>query len=239
MNIAICDDDVKAIGQMERIVAACFGGNTSSYRCDAYLSGNELLRHLQETGDRYQLYIMDIEMPGKSGLDVAEYIRKTDHEDIIIFTTSHSEMMQEAFDVVAYHFLIKPIDEAKAVQVITRGIDHLEEKQRFFQFKCGKRTSVVNYSEIYYFESQKRKILLYKKDEVLDFYGTTKELLNSVRQDWFAQIHNSYIVNMSQVETLEKDEVVLRNGVRIPISKTYYHSFNAAYRDYMKKRMGR
>lgn len=239
MNIAICDDDIKAVGQMEKLVATCFEGDTGGYSCDTFLSGDEMLSYQKETGKRYQIYIMDIEMPGKSGIEVAEILRETDHEDLIIFTTSHCEMMQEAFDVVAYHYLIKPIDEQKAIHVITRGLDHLREKERVFQFKSGKKTITINYSDILYFESQKRKLLLYKFNESFEFYGTLKEILATVRQDYFAQVHNSYVVNMSRVETLDKDEVVLQNGIRVPISKTYYQSFNAAYRNYMKKRMGK
>ena len=237
MNIAVCDGDIKIIGELENIVDSCFLENRTEYHCDTFLSGDELLGEIEGKVKPYQIYILDIEMKGRTGLEVAKEIRQNDRDALIIFSSNHSEVTQEVFDVMTFHFLVKPLDLIKFKQVLLRAIYLLEGRERFFQFKSGKRRITLDYSSILYFENQKRKMIVYTNQEFYEFYSTTKELLSELNKRLFAQIHNSYIVCMDAVVTLEKEEVVLKSGVSIPISKTYCQSFNTAYKDFILMRM--
>lgn len=82
-----------------------------------------MLDHLKKEADVFQIYLLDVEMEVLDGFEVARFIREKDQEAIIIFITSHVEWMPEAFEVNAFHYLIKPIDELKVKQVLTKAME--------------------------------------------------------------------------------------------------------------------
>ena len=233
MNIAICDDNLQVIGTFEKIVDDCFLGQHNQYACESFLSGEELLQDISQNTKKYQVYIMDIEMRELSGIETALKIREQDPNCLIIFATSHHELMQEAFDVIPFHFLVKPIDEEKAKRTLLRAFDMLEHAKKIFSFKSGKTTVTLNYEDIVFFESDKRKIYVQTETEKYEYYGTIRDIVDEVSPLMFSQLHHSFVVNMSKVVTMEKDGIRLRSGVHIPVSKTYYQSFNAAYKNYV------
>ncbi len=237
MNIAICDDDMHMISQLGDIINDCFLGETNRYTCDSFLSGEELLKSLGSQMDKYQIYILDIELKQISGLQIASIIRRQSINAIIIFVTSHHELMQEAFDVVAFHFLIKPLDIEKTKKVLLRALEYLDVKKCIFQFKKGKKIYSLYYEEIICFESIKRKVCITAKDKIYEYYGTLKDVMNVVNLQYFVQVHNSFIVNMEYVETVDGECVILKTKQRISITKKFYKSFNAAYRNYILKRL--
>ena len=82
----------------------------------------------------YALYILDVEMKKLSGLELAEHIRTEDRNAVIIFMTNHSEMMQKAFDVQAFQYLVKPIDSDTDAQCdYARSADH-PGKKKYIRF---------------------------------------------------------------------------------------------------------
>lgn len=232
MNIAICDDDIKMLGLLEQIVFDCFNGNLSRFNCESFTSGSELLSFIREN-EKFQIYILDIEMNAPNGLQTAAQIRAIDNNAIIIFETSHREMMQEAFDVYAFNYLLKPLDKEKTKKIILKAIELLQAKQSSFHFKIGKYLYSINWGDIEYFESNHRKIILYTKNGTFEFYGKLKDLnLAPI----FCQIHASYVVNMEEIYSIAKNQIEMRSGKILFISKTYFKTFNDAYRTLLVKR---
>lgn len=153
MKIAICDDDIRFTGKIEEILEGCV---KKSVECDVFLSAEELLDVVERDGKGYQMYVLDIEMKEISGMEGAAKIREQDQNAIIIFMTSHVEKMPEAFDVNAFHYLIKPIDEEKAGEVFLRAVKKLEADKKFFTFQVGRQNYITAYENIRYFESQEK-----------------------------------------------------------------------------------
>lgn len=237
MNIAICEDSMEMLGKLEMLVCACYNGDNSQFTCDTFLSGEEMLDTISKEHVQYQIYILDIEMREINGLETAAVVRKTDQNAAIIFVTSHSELMQEAFDVLAFHYLVKPINEEKAKQVILRAIEAQGLRKTTFHFKIRKKISTLYYEQIEYFESYKRKIYIHLTDGIEEYYGTLKEVLDQTGVGGFVQVHNSYVVNMDYIKFTDALHVILSSGIEIPITKKYYRDFNTAYRNYVLKRM--
>ena len=172
MNIAICDDNSIISGKLESIVDECFLSRSASYSITTFLSGEELLNRLEQK--IFHIYILDIELNAVSGLEVAKKIRQTDFNAIIIFVTSHRELMQEAFEVLAFNYIVKPFDEKNTKRIILKAIDYVNLKKRFFTYKIGKRKYTENLDKILYFESNGRKIMINTENQVIECYGTMK-----------------------------------------------------------------
>ena len=237
MNIAICDDDVQILGEIEKIIYNCYNGDTNLFLCDSFLSGEELLNHLKKEPRKYQIYILDIEMKQINGLQIASIIREEDYNAIIIFITSHKELMQEAFDIIAFHYLVKPINDEKVMQVLSRAIKLLNLKKSIFHFKIGKKLHVLHYEQIECFESNKRKIIIYTKENTYEYYEKIKELMKKLDLLLFVQVHNSFIVNMEYIKLVDGESIVLNTGKRIAITKKYYNNFNNTYRNFILMRV--
>lgn len=234
MNIAICDDDPAIAARLEEIVAACFNGDDLRYQCDVYFSGESLVAAMERGDTAYQIYLLDIEMGGINGLEVAGRVRRDSHNAIIVFITSHGELMPEAFEVEAYHFLIKPPDAAKTQQVLLRAIEKLELQKSVLQYAVRKRVHTLQLEQIECFESRKRVIVIHLvTGEGREYYGTLKEVVQKVSPCLFAQVHTSFVVNMDHVETVSGDSVLLRSGMEILITDKYRKSFQAAYRNFV------
>ncbi len=232
MNIAICDDNPAMSGKLKSIVDECFLSKSASYSLTIFMSGEELLRHL-EKWEMYHIYILDIELNAVSGLEVAKKIRQNDYNAIIIFVTSHKELMQEAFEVLAFNYIVKPFDELNTKRIILKAIDHVNIKKRFFTYKLGKRNYTENLDRILYFESKGRKVNINTIDQVIECYGTMKSVLEQVELQMFVQIHKSYIINMEYLKTIEGEYVILKDEQKLPISKKFISTLNSAYRNYI------
>lgn len=237
MNIAICDDNPKIIGQIEILLLSFFEHDLNQFNYEAFLSGESLVDHLTKEESSFQIYLLDVEMKSLDGFEVARFIREKDQQAIIIFITSHVEWMPEAFEVNAFHYLIKPIDELKVKQVLTKAMEQLSLRKMILQFTIQKKVYTVYLGEVEYFESMKRKMIIHLKNgEEYEYYGTMKEVIDKVSTQLFTQIHHSFVINMDYVQMKSGETIVLQSGREIAITKKFHQSFQSAYRKYVLMR---
>lgn len=237
MNIAICDDNPKIIGQLETLLLSFFEHDLNQFNYEAFLSGESLVDHLTKEESSFQIYLLDVEMKSLDGFEVARFIRERDQQAIIIFITSHVEWMPEAFEVNAFHYLIKPIDELKVKQVLTKAMEQLSLRKMILQFTIQKKVYTVYLGEVEYFESMKRKMIIHLKNgEEYEYYGTMKEVIDKVSTQLFTQVHHSFVVNMDYVQMKSGETIVLQSGREIAITKKFHQSFQSAYRKYVLMR---
>lgn len=237
MNIAICDDNPKMIGQIETLLLSFFDNDPNQFSYEAFLSGESLIDHLNREEAHFQIYLLDVEMKALDGFEVARSIREKDQQAIIIFITSHVEWMQEAFEVNAFHYLIKPIDEVKVKQVLTKAVEQLSLRKMILQFTIQKKVYTVYLGQVEYFESMKRKMIIHLKNgKEYEYYGTMKEVIDKVSSQLFTQIHHSYVANMDYIQTKSGETIVMQSGREITITKKFQKSFQQAYRNYVLMR---
>lgn len=237
MNIAICDDNPKIIGQIEILLLSFFEHDLNQFNYEAFLSGESLVDHLTKEESSFQIYLLDVEMKSLDGFEVARFIREKDQQAIIIFITSHVEWMPEAFEVNAFHYLIKPIDELKVKQVLTKAMEQLSLRKMILQFTIQKKVYTVYLGEVEYFESMKRKMIIHLKNgEEYEYYGTMKEVIDKVSTQLFTQIHHSFVINMDYVQMKSGETIALQSGREIAITKKFHQSFQSAYRKYVLMR---
>lgn len=234
MHIAICDDNIYAVSKLEELIEGVLQNSLDSSQHETFPSGDELLAYLEAHPRSFHLYLLDIEMPGTNGMETARIIRQGDSEALIVFITSHTEMMSEAFGVYAFQFLPKPFDEDAVSGVILKAARLLQDRRTLFHFKIGKSNYSLYRSQITSMESFGRKITLHTLGgENHDYYGTLKGALEQVNGTVFVQVHSSHVVNMAQLERVNADHLLLRDGRTVPVGKTFHAAFHSAYRSYV------
>ena len=239
IRIAICDDEANTRAYLSSLIRA------QSCPCEIveYASAGDCLADTQEL----DLLFLDIELaPSGSGLDgmaLARTIRErtTGPQPVIIFVTGYERYVFDAFDVGAFQYLLKPVDEEKFAQVFTRAVAQIgtarEKPGPVLTLQSANASKTVPLDSICYIESSNHKVELHLKDGVFACYDKIGDLEVEL-QDQFFRIHKGYLVNLSYVDGYSKSEVTLTNGERLLLSKYKYQDFVKAYLHFLKRGAG-
>ena len=239
IKIAICDDEANIRAYLISLIRA------QSCPCEIveYASADDCLADTQEI----DLLFLDIELttdrPGLDGMALAGQIRErtTGTQPVIIFVTGYERYVFDAFDVGAFQYLLKPVDEEKFAKVFSRAVAQIgtarEKPGRVLTLQSANTSKTVPLDSIYYIESSNHKVELHLKDGEFVCYAKIGDLELEL-QDQFFRIHKSYLVNLSYVAGYSKTEVTLTNGERLLLSKYKYQDFVKAYLHFLKKGAG-
>ncbi len=206
-------------------------------------SGEEALQVLQKQNP--DIMFLDIEMPGMNGFELLEHCKHTSFE--IVFTTAYNEYAIKAIKHSALDYLLKPVDKDELVQTVNRAKEHktLKASQRVDELlamlnlkKNSKRFAVptmeglimVDSENVLYCESDSAycKIFFINSNKPLTLSKTLKEIEEVLQGNDFCRIHHSYLINMNCVQSYirgEGGEVVLNNGIHLPVSRTKKQDF--------------
>jgi DNA-binding LytR/AlgR family response regulator len=168
------------------------------------------------------LVFLDILFGPPKGIVVGHKIREDlQNENIhIVYISGAEQYAMKLFKSRPFDFLIKPFGKEEVMKVIEKSMDLTDLYNQSFEFQYDKVRYSILYSEIIYFESKARKVLIHTANEVYEFYGK----INNVQQDVngkFYRVHQSYMINPTYVQQFLYDKVIMRNGTVISISKNY------------------
>lgn len=230
MRIAVCEDNDIVAAFMEDYIASM---DAENIEYEIFTSGDDLIHYMEQENVTFNILFMDIEMPGRNGIETSAYIREKDKNALIIFITDHKEYVYEVFDVLPLRFLIKPVTREALNLVMKKAFEHFNLTKQVFFFKQNKTQLQVAFDEIIYFEGNLRKVRLVTTGGEYDFYGKISEVVKKLDGNLFLQIHNSYIVNMDQIRKISESVVLLKSGITLPISKKYREYVRQKHIQYM------
>ena len=235
IKIAVCDDEKNIRSYLTSLIRE----KKAECEITEYTSADEYL----SSGLEHDLLFLDIELEGSAsgmdGMGVARQIRGMEQirQPVIIFVTGYEKYVYDAFDVDAFQYLVKPVNEQKFAEVFSRAQDKIlseaEQKKKTLLIQYAGANRAIPLDNIYYMESQKHKIVLYTKDGKLEYYAKIGELEEEL-QGHFCRIHKGYLVNLSYVDEYSRTEIILTNGDKLPLSKYKYEDFVKAYLRFMQ-----
>ena len=237
IKIAICDDEANIRDYLSSLIGA------QSCPCEIveYASAGDCLADHREI----DLLFLDIELAPSclDGMELARKIREraTMTQPVIIFVTGYERYVFDAFDVGAFQYLLKPVDEEKFAQVFARAVAQIgtakEKPGRVLTLQSANTSKTVPLDSIYYIESSNHKVELHLKDGEFACYAKIGDLELEL-QDQFFRIHKGYLVNLVYVAGYSKTEVTLTNGEKLLLSKYKYQDFVKAYLHFLKRGAG-
>ena len=238
MNIAICENEIRIANQVENVVIEYSQECDISCMCSIFLSGERLLKQINsdKITSYYHIYLLDIELHQIDGMEVAKIIREQDPEAIIIFITSHTELVYKAFDVSAFHFLTKPVNSEVLKSILKKAIKHLTVRNTFFNFSTNRKVYSLSCKQIEYFESYGRKITIYTKNSEDTFNGRLKDIKLKL-PTYFIYINKSCIVNLENIEMTNSDTIRMCSGKILNISRKYKSAFYNEYKSFIHQRI--
>lgn len=228
-QIAVCDDEKTIAIQIAEMIKDILPDCNIS----KYLSGEDLL----ESYIKFDIIFLDIQMENMSGIEIAKELRKRGENTIIIFITGVKEYVFQAFDVAAFHYLIKPVNEEKLKEVIGRAIEKInkkanEEIHRLF-IKTRDKSVALNINDILFMESETRKIVVHTKREIIKFYGVMSKVEEKVGSGFY-RCHRGYLVNMAYIAEYDSENIYLTNGDKVYLAREKYQDFVKHYMRFLR-----
>ncbi len=233
MKIAICDDEKQFIDALCPLLeqwAKEHGMKLMLYR---FTNGDDLIAaHQSECMD---LIFMDVIMPLLSGIDVAREFRNMNQNVPIVFLTSSKEFAVDSYEVKAFNYLIKPVDQEKLFLTLDDFLKTYDLPKTFFTAKTADGFCRIVIADVDYLEAQNKQVLVHLTNDktiaIRELFSKCAEVFSP--ENGFCCCHRSYIVNLSNVEQFSKTEVITNHNAVIPISRNNYAAFKEIYFNHM------
>lgn len=219
ISIAICDDEEEIALELERRLLNIQKEIGIPLDIDVFFSGMELCKHLKK--NKYGLIFLDIELPKMDGVEVGHFIREKLYDEVtqIAYISSKQKYAMELFESRPINFLIKPLKKEDILKILEKYMTLAGEFAETFHYKKGRKIVQIPLSDIMYFERNTRKVKLYSKDGVDEFYEVLENVYSFVKKHKFLFIHKSYIINCNYIKKMGYESVVMTNDVELPISQ--------------------
>ena len=233
LSIAICDDEAMQCLRMAGMVREILDEMKILHNIRQFNSGKELLCAEED----FDIIFLDIMMRGIDGMRTAKLLRKRmKKEEILIFISASREYALEAFEVEAFWYLLKPVDEKKLRMVLQKIIGKTEkEMQEFILVSKERQKKKLFLNNIYYFEIRGRTIDVHGADGIFTYYEQIGNLEKMLQKKGFFRCHKSYLVNLKYVESYTRQEILMDNGEQIMIAKRRYEAFCQEILAYMRR----
>lgn len=233
MKLAICDDEQIFIDQFTSLVYKKYA--RLDVVINTYTSGLDLLDSIKN-GAVYDALFLDIEMDEIDGMSLAREIRKLAPEIPLSFLTSHIEMAIDGYEVAAFRFLKKPVDEAKLYQTI-EDLKQYERGRRGIIIKENGEEIVIVPSSVLFIESDNNDIRIITGDKTYICRMKIGDIIDQLNEvsDTFRRVHRSTAINMAHISRISDKDAVLDNGGKVAISRSMYKTFKEEFYSYVKR----
>lgn len=217
MKIAICDDNKAVINSVRNALMQC-KDFISQINIDEFYSGESLIDYYSK-GAKYDLIFLDIQMEEINGINTAFKIKKIQKDVMLIFLTGHSTYVKEAFSVQAFQYLTKPVKQEEIIKEFKRAVEHYKVNHTKYKIEDKRSTIYVEINNIIYMEVRNHMISINTDKGVYIMKGKLKDEEVRLQKYDFIRCHQGYIINMDWIQAINEDNVLLKTGCRVPMSR--------------------
>jgi len=235
LHIAVCDDNIDDLSNLVQLINTYRASKHLNCEYAVFTNGFDLVSAL-EKGRRFDIYCLDIIMPGFTGIDAAKEVRAHDKAAPILFFTSTPEFALESYSVKAINYVLKPITKDKLFFAFDEVLEKIkiEKSDDAIIVKSSEGIQRILVSNLVFAEVIGRKVLYHlisgKAIECSEpFFSVCENLL---KYGHFTRTHRSYIVNMQYVDTIDEHRVTLQTQASVPIAQGKAREIKALYLAY-------
>lgn len=225
IHIAICDDSEVYRQYLMDLLQKWGRMHEQTCHFTQFSSAKEFLITWEEHQD-VSIFLLDIEMPGMNGVELARLIRQRNAQAQIIFVTGYSEYMAIGYDVEALHYLVKPIESEKLFTVLDRAVERLQRQEPVLMIEQRGVLTRVQVSKIRYIEANRNYVTIHAAVDY-QIRQSMKEV-EALLDKRFLRIGRSYIVNLACALQVSKTDLTLTDGTKLYLPRGSYDAVNRA-----------
>ena len=196
-----------------------------------FSGGEELLSY----NGQIDILFLDIQMKDMDGMETARKLRADKFRGFLVFITVLKEMVFQSFEVQAYDYLVKPVDDKqfeKTMERLYASMQNASEDSLLVQ--KGYEGRIIREDEIVFCEIIDRKIYLnLASGEVVDYYERIENLETKLNNRFY-RCHRSYLINLKHLKGYKNGTACMDNGKEIPVSRLRRREFSGVVLQYMK-----
>ncbi len=231
-RVAVCEDsepELRLISDWCREIFAEWGVDAGVER----FSSASALDAAEAEPPGFDLYLLDIQLPGESGLELARRLCGAGQRDAVVFITGSAEYALEAYSVHPIHYLLKPVGREALDNALRLAWDR--RRPRTLLLRCGGKASAFPAAELLYLESRSHGVVVHLSGGERFLPISLTEAERAAPADAFARCHKSYLVNLAWVAEVGRTELKLRSGETVPVSRAFYAPFQSALVRYLNR----
>lgn len=237
MKIAVCDDDKFSLNETINLLKQY--NQISKFELDVigFNNGDDMIESLKKHGD-CQIYILDIIMKEKNGIQIAEILRKLKYNGEIIFLTNSNAFAAESYNVGAFNYILKPLDKNKLFDILDTAIKKIEQKQSsFIVISTKSGLCKLPLDDIVYAEKFGRIIRYHCKNDVVIDSLTLKTNFKEanailLQNNKFSLCGASFVINLECVTNIQGQTLTLYNKEKLTIPRNISTSFKSLWGKY-------
>lgn len=237
IHLAICDDDKRFLEYLTGEVEGWAQAEGEACSVEGYPGADAFLFAWEEKKTT-DILLLDIEMPGTDGIELARKLRQMGDRIGIIFVTGNPDFALEGYDLEAASYIVKPVKRERLWAALSRARGQVSDRPAIIAPLFGGEVEKVYVSDICCLESDGHGCILWKRD------GTKlvcKAGLQQMEQEVgdcsgsFFKPHRSYYVNLEHIERIGKKEIKMDNQMAVPIARGKWEDLNRAYMEFFRR----
>lgn len=218
LKIAICDDDKLHLSYTRKLTENIL--SEQNIQISEFAGANALLFEMDGVGYIPDIAVLDIQMPGIDGIQLAKEINRAAPECRVIFLSSYVAYAPEVYDTEHIYFVLKSQVDERLPSALDRAIASLAKPKVFMLVKSGASVTRLPLESVLYLERELHKTRIVTYGGSCLTTQSPAALISAIgNADVFIRCHQSYWVNAQNIETMETDKFILRNGSEVPISR--------------------
>jgi DNA-binding LytR/AlgR family response regulator len=227
ITIAIVDDEAAQTEFLTQLVSTWARGCLVDVRIRAFESASALEFALADVG-AFDILLLDVQMPGMDGLELARGLRERGDRSQIVFISGFAEWLPLGYDVDALNYLLKPVKQTQLFAVLDKAATRIVQEPPYVLLPIDGETKRYEVDSILYAEAFSHYIEIHTPKMTLMLRMPMKEL-ETLLGEGFLRCHRSYLVNVRHIASISRTEITLTGGAKLPLSRTMYHAVNEAF----------
>lgn len=231
MKILICDDEQTYLDTLRIHVEEYMQSRHIPYSISALLDASQI-----DKEDTFDLAFLDIQMPSIDGITLAKQLRKRNSKLALFFVTNYDEYQDDAMDLQAFRFFEKPFDANRLYAGLDKAMEYIDGAYiDLYLTEDGIQQRIIA-DNILYLTRAGRRISIVTNTREFSVTGKYDDLCEKLPQLFFYPVHKSFFVNLHYVERYAYTELLLTNGIRIPVAPRKQSAFHKFWFEYLRRR---
>lgn len=226
-KIAICDDDPLCLAWIQNLIF--LRGECTLPELRTFSESNALISAITEDGYLPDIAVLDIVMPGDSGIELAKQLNLACPSCSIIFLSAHLSLATEVYETRHSYFVLKSQAEEKIGSALKKALEEQVHREHIC-IRCNGREQLLPVSEVLFMERRLKKTLIVQRSGC-EYLVSAKpdELLQQLKGSSFVRCHQSFWINLDHIRSMGPESFLLTTGQEIPISRSRRAEAKAAF----------